>query len=74
MKSQSMQNVSVWFGVLMVVVVTGLATAVLFTDFMSDRLFGNKRIFFIVLLYAYAVYRGYRVYAYFRRPDNDPQL
>lgn len=54
--------ISFWFGLVMILVVTGLALAVMFTDILDDRLYGNKRIFFVVLLLAYAVYRAYRLY------------
>jgi hypothetical protein len=66
MNNGPLQSVTVWFSVVMVLAVFALATAVLLTDALSDRLYGNKRIFFIVLLYAYAAYRGFRLYRYFR--------
>lgn len=46
----------------MIVVVLGLAIGIAFTDMLSDRLYGNKRMFFILMLVAYAVYRGFRIY------------
>lgn len=54
--------VSFWFGIIMVLVVTTGAIAIAFTDFMSDRLYGTKRIVFIFLLLGYAVYRSFRIY------------
>jgi uncharacterized membrane protein len=57
-----LNSVSVWFGAVMVLVITGLAFAILLTDLMSDRLYGNKRMLFIVLLFGYAIYRGFRIY------------
>jgi len=57
-----LHTVSLWFGMLMVFVVTAGAVAIIFTDFLSERLYGNKRIFFVVMLLAYAVYRSYRIY------------
>jgi hypothetical protein len=57
-----MQMISFWFGGVMVVVVVALAIGILSTDMLSDRLYGNKRIFFVILLLAYAVYRSYRMY------------
>ncbi len=54
--------ISFWFSLVMILVVTGLALAVMFTDILDDRLYGSKRIFFVVLLLAYAVYRAYRLY------------
>lgn len=62
-----------WFGALMVLVVLALGIALLTTDFYSDRLSGSKRTFFIVMLFAYAVYRSYRTYSLLktRRQDED---
>ena len=70
----AMQMISFWFGAIMVVVVVVLAIGVLTTDMLSDRLYGNKRIIFVVMLLAYAVYRSYRMYLYFkgsRQNEND---
>lgn len=72
MKS-GLSNLSVWFGIIMILIVVTGAIAVSFTDFMSDRLFGTKRVFFVILLLAYAVYRGFRLYAFFKdnRDENE---
>ena len=70
----AMQMISFWFGGVMVVVVIALAIAVLTTDMLSERLYGNKRIMFVVLLFAYAVYRSYRMYHFIResrKNEND---
>ncbi len=67
-----LNNLSVWFGIIMILMVVSGALAVSFTDFMSDRLFGTKRIFFVVLLLAYAIYRGFRLYAFFK--DNTDEI
>lgn len=56
-----LNTVSAWFGMIMILLVTAGAVAFAFTDFMDDKLYGNKRIFFVVLLLAYAVYRGFRL-------------
>ena len=53
----------VFVGAIMVLVVLVLGVALLTTDFYSDRLSGSKRTFFIVLLFAYAVYRSFRTYS-----------
>ena len=66
-----LNNLSVWFGIMMILIVVTGAVAVSFTDFMSDRLFGTKRIFFVVLLIAYAIYRGFRLYAFFKDSRNE---
>jgi uncharacterized membrane protein len=53
---------AVWFGIVMIVVVLSGAIAIAFTDAFSDRLYGNKRIFFVLMLVGYSVYRGFRLY------------
>ena len=56
-----LNTVSAWFGIIMILLVTAGAGAFALTDFMDDKLYGNKRIFFVLLLLAYAVYRGFRL-------------
>ena len=63
--------VPIWFGIVMILVVVSLAVAVTFTDFMDDRLYGNKRIFFVVLLLSYAVYRSFRLYHMLQKMRKD---
>jgi hypothetical protein len=70
MKS-GLNYVSVWFGITMILLVTAGAIAFAFTDFMEDRLYGNKRTLFIFLLLSYAIYRGYRLYSFFKRPGRE---
>jgi hypothetical protein len=62
-----MPPLSVWFGAIMVLVVLSGALAFTFTDLMSDTLFGSKRILFIVILFAYAIYRSFRLYQVFKQ-------
>jgi hypothetical protein len=64
-------SISSIFGLVMIVVVTFLAAGIAFTDMLSDRLYGNKRIFFIFLLLAYAVYRGIRLYQVYKAPPRE---
>jgi amino acid permease len=56
-----LQTISIWFGVMMVALVVVGAFAITFTNFMEDRLFGAKRIAFIFVLLAYAIYRIFRI-------------
>lgn len=65
------QLLVVWFGVLMVLVVVVLGTALLTTDFYTERLSGPKRTIFIVILFLYAVYRSFRTYTIFKSRKND---
>jgi hypothetical protein len=62
---------NLWFGVVMILAVLFLAAAVLFTNVLDDRLYGNKRTIFVVILLAYALYRGFRLYQLLKRPSED---
>lgn len=55
----------------MVVIVLFLGCLVAFTDVMTDRLYGNKRSFFIGLMFAYALYRSYRIYQQMKQKQDD---
>ncbi len=57
-----LNTLSVWLGIVMIILVLVAAVAFSVTDVMSDKLFGNKRTGFIVMLFAYAVYRAFRLY------------
>ncbi|MGZ3919191.1 MAG: hypothetical protein ACXVNM_11345 [Bacteroidia bacterium] len=63
--------VTLWFGVVMVLMVIAGALAIAFTDVMSDRLYGAKRIGFVILLLAYAVYRSFRIYQVMKYSKNE---
>jgi hypothetical protein len=62
---------SLWFGIVMVLIVVAGALAFTFTDFMEDRLYGNKRVFMIVIFFGYAIYRGIRVYQTIKAKQNE---
>ncbi len=46
------------------------AIVFLFTDLLSDRAFGNKRIILGIVFLAYAIYRSYRVYTAYNANRN----
>ena len=46
------------------------AIVFLFTDLLSDRAFGNKRIILGIVFLAYAIYRSYRVYSVFKSKEK----
>ena len=71
MKKIGLQNMSVWFGAMMVLLVFSGAVAFAFTDFMDDRLFGSRRTWFVVILAAYGVYRSFRLYQVFKQSRYD---
>lgn len=54
--------INVWISAIMVLVVVAGAIAFTFTDFMSDRVYGSKRVILTVVFFAYAVFRGVRIY------------
>ncbi len=64
-------TVSAWFGAMMVLLVFSGAFAFAFTDLMADRLFGSKRIWFIVILVAYGIYRSFRLYQVFKQSRHE---
>lgn len=66
-----LNTISVWFGMIMILVVLSGATAFAFTDVMNDKLYGSKRIFFVVLLVAYAVYRFFRLKQVLKQKTDD---
>ena len=63
--------VTLWFSVLMVLIVIAGAIAFTFTDFMSDRVYGSKRIVLTVVFLGYAVFRGIRIYQVFKANQNN---
>lgn len=64
------KDVFAWIGLFLAVVVFAMAIGIITTD-MLPNLFGTKRIIFVVMLFAYSAYRGFRVYAYFKDKKND---
>jgi hypothetical protein len=66
-----LNTISVWFGMIMILVVLSGAIAFAFTDVMNDKLYGSKRIFFVVLLVAYAVYRFFRLKQVLKQKTDD---
>jgi hypothetical protein len=63
--------VSVWFGFIMVIGLVCGAFTLIFTDYLLDNLYGNKRTFFIVLLLAYSVYRSIRIYQVLKKNQHE---
>lgn len=60
--NKALKHISIWFGVIMILMVTAGAVAFAFTDLMNDRLYGTKRTVFVFILLAYGIYRGFRLY------------
>jgi len=53
--------ISISFGIVMIFLVLVGSIIFSFTDYMDDRLYGQKRVFFVVILVAYAIYRVFRL-------------
>jgi hypothetical protein len=67
------QTVSFWFAVIMVIATIVIGVAFLFTDVMSDTMFGKKRTIFICLMFAYSAYRGFRLYSQTKTLKHDKE-
>ena len=64
------KQLAIWMSAFMIVAVTCMALLFAFTDVMSDRLNGNKRIIFIFVLAAYSLYRAFRLKQLFKEPNS----
>lgn len=62
MKKSPIELINLVFSGLMVLLTLAGAIVFLFTDLMSDRAYGNKRIILGIVFLAYAIYRSYRMY------------
>ncbi len=67
----SMNYISLWFSVMLVLVVIAGAVAFTFTDFMEDRVYGTKRVVLTLVFLAYAIYRGIRIYQVLKSNKNE---
>lgn len=67
----SVNYISLWFSAAMVILVIAGAIAFTFTDFMSDRVYGTKRIVLTLVFLAYAIYRGIRIYQVIKSKNNE---
>ena len=63
--------VTLWFSAAMVIIVIAGAIAFTFTDFMSDKVYGTKRLVLTLVFLAYAVYRGIRIYQEIKSRNNN---
>lgn len=62
MNKMGLNNISVIFGIVMVLLLLSGSVAFTFTNFMMDSLYGQKRVFFVILLLSYSAYRIFRIY------------
>ncbi len=63
------KDVFAWIGLFLAVVVFAMAIGIITTD-MLPNMYGTKRIVFVVMLFSYSAYRGFRVYTYFKDKKN----
>jgi hypothetical protein len=66
MKKTPTELINLTFSGLMVLLTLTGAIIFLFTDLLSDKAFGNKRIILSVVFLSYAIYRSYRIYSVFK--------
>ncbi len=57
----------------MIALVIAGAIAFTFTDFMSEKVYGSKRVIMIVVFSAYAIYRSIRIYQIFKTEKQDEE-
>lgn len=69
MKRTPTEWINLAFSAIMILITFMGAIMFLFTDLMSDKAFGNKRIILGVIFLAYAIYRSYRVYLSLKKVD-----
>ena len=62
MQKSPTELINLTFSSLMVLLTITGFFVFLFTDLLSDRVFGNKRYILAIVFLAYAIYRSYRMY------------
>ncbi|MES2512694.1 MAG: hypothetical protein V4580_01065 [Bacteroidota bacterium] len=70
MKKSPTELMNLAFSVLMILITITGAIVFLFTDLMSDKAYGSKRIVLGVIFLAYAIYRSYRTYNALKEPNE----
>jgi uncharacterized membrane protein len=69
MKRSPIELINLAFSSMMVLLTFTGFFVFLFTDLMSDRVFGNKRYMLAIVFLAYAVYRSYRMYQVLKQKE-----
>lgn len=62
MKKSPVELINLAFSLIMVLVTFIGAMVFLFSDLLSERAFGNKRIILGIVFLAYSIYRSFRMY------------
>ena len=73
MKKSPIELINLSFSTLMVLLTITGFFIFLFTDLMSDRVFGVKRYILAIIFLAYSVYRSYRMYGVLK-PKVDKEI
>jgi hypothetical protein len=73
MKKSPIELINLSFSTLMVLLTITGFFVFLFTNLMSDRVFGVKRYILAIIFLAYAVYRSYRMYGVLK-PKVDKEI
>ena len=71
MKKSPIELINLVFSGLMVLITFAGAIVFLFTDLMTDRAYGNKRIILGIVFLAYTIYRSYRMYTAIKNEKQD---
>jgi uncharacterized membrane protein len=71
MKRSPTEMINLTFSGMMILLTLAGAIVFLFTDLLSDRAFGNKRITLGIVFLAYAIYRSYRMYSVFKSKEKE---
>ena len=67
MKKSPIELINLAFSSIMVLLTFTGFFVFLFTDLMSDKVFGTKRYVLAIVFLAYAIYRSYRMYQVFKQ-------
>ena len=66
MKKSPTELINLVFSGMMILLTLSGAIVFFFTDLLSDKAFGSKRIVLGAVFLAYAIYRSYRMYSTFK--------
>lgn len=64
------KQITIWFSAVMIMLVTGGAFLFAFTDVMSDRISGNKRLALIFVFAVYSLYRAFKLKMLVKRKED----
>lgn len=70
MKKTPVELMNLTFSGIMILLTLSGAIVFLFTDLLSDRAYGDKRIILGIIFLAYSIYRSYRVYTAYKANRN----